>query len=70
MGHLRQICHSIEDRRRFVRAKGLRAISGEREDFEPLRPRETAYGVIVRRERLIICKNEGRAFGKTPGLPA
>ena len=32
------------------------AISGEREDFGPLRPRKIAYGVIVRRETVIICK--------------
>jgi hypothetical protein len=34
----------------------VRAISGEREDFGPLRPRKIAYGVIVRRGRVIICK--------------
>jgi len=33
----------------------------EREDFGPLRPRKIAYGVIVRRGRVIICKR-GRGF--------
>ena len=40
----------------------VRAISGEREDFGPLRPRKIAYGVIVRRERVIICKRGKRDF--------
>ena len=46
------------------------AISGEREDFGPLRPRKIAYVVIVRRRQVIICKREGPGFGKMPGLRA
>ena len=47
----------------------VRAISGEREDFGPLRPRKIAYGVIVRRERVIICKRRREIFGAAVLVP-
>ncbi len=44
------------------RQRVYRLFSGNEPVFGPLRPRKIAYGVIVRRERVIICKWQGSNF--------